>query len=211
MPPNFYFLQQDYVAAEAGPWSWTVSRPSIVSDFTPGRGRNLSSLIPAYALISRHLGLPLRFPGSEQAYGAITECTDAAYLARAIAWIATAPGLANRAVNVTNGDCYRWRHLWPRFAAAFGLSMAPPQRIRLSEFMADKAPVWDAIVDAHGLEPMPLSAMAQWAYGDFVFGTEHDVLMNTTRLRQSGFHDMIDSEAMFLGHFDRYRAARLIP
>jgi hypothetical protein len=43
--------------------------------------------------------------------------------------------------------------VWPAFAAHFGLELGEPRHILLTEFMADKGPVWDTIVERHG--PLP--------------------------------------------------------
>lgn len=211
MPPDFYYDQQDYVAARAGPWTWTISRPPLVYDFAPGRARNLISVIAVYAAISRELGVPLSFPGSRAAYGVIAECAAAAHLAKAIVWMATTEGCANQAFNITNGDCFRWENLWPGFASYFDLAVGPVRKISLAHVMADKATVWDRIVERHGLKPTPYEDMALWSYGDFVFSPGYDVLTDTTKARLHGFHDVVDSQAMFIEMFDRYRAARLIP
>lgn len=56
-----------------------------------------------------------------------------------------------------------------------------------------------------------LDEMAVWGFGDFLLQQDYDVVSSTTRLRQAGFHDTVDTEAMFLGHLARYRAARLLP
>ncbi|NND49949.1 MAG: hypothetical protein HKN60_06835, partial [Rhizobiales bacterium] len=40
---------------------------------------------------------------------------------------------------------------------------------------------------------------------------EYDFISDTTRVRQSGFSECIDSEQMFLGMFARFRDDKLIP
>jgi len=211
MPPNFYFDQQDYVAARAGQWTWTISRPSLVYEFAPEQPRNLVPLIGVYAAISRELGLPLTFPGKPGNFVALNECTDARHLAKAIVWMATEERCANQVFNATNGDAFRWEHLWPRFAAYFGMNPGPVRPLPLARFMADKGPVWERVVARHGLEPTPYERMAVWPYGDFVFGSDWDLFSDTTKLRRYGFPEAIDSEAMIFAHLDRYREAGLIP
>jgi hypothetical protein len=51
---------------------------------------NLSMVISVYASISRELGLPLRFPGTRNAYTALYQVTSADILARATEWAVTA-------------------------------------------------------------------------------------------------------------------------
>lgn len=211
MPPNFYYDQQDYIEARAGPWTWTTSRPCLVYDFVPGRPRNLISVLAAFAAISRELGLPLCFPGPRQAFDCLGECAAVPHVAKAIAWMASEERCANQAFNITNGDCFRWQALWPRLAEYFAMAPGPVRSLSLASTMADKAPVWQRVVERYRLEPTPYEKMALWAYGDFVFSPTYDILSDTTKIRRFGFHDCLDSEEMFFTMLDRYREARLIP
>jgi hypothetical protein len=72
-----------------------------------GNPMNLSMVISVYASISRELGLPLRFPGTSNAYTALYQVTSADILARATEWATTSPSAANEIFNVTAGvDVY---------------------------------------------------------------------------------------------------------
>ena len=213
LPPNFYYDQQDLVAARSAgrPWCWTASRPGFIVDFAPRRARNLVSTIGVYAAICRATGTPFDFPGPPGAYDRLLEATDADQLARAIRWMFAEPRAAGQAFNITNGDVFRWSRLWPRLAAYFGL---PPGRVRplpLAGWMADKEPVWQEIVARHGLVAQKMGAIARWDFMDFALGLQHDIHSSMTRARLAGFHDIEDTEAMFRRHLDAYRAARLLP
>ena len=190
MPPNFYYAQEDYFrgASRGKPWSCTMLRPDVVCGPGTGHPMNLTMVLAVYATISKELGLPLRFPGTPAAYRALAQVTDNGLLARANAWAATEPRCAGEAFNVTNGDLFRWEHLWPRIAESFGMEAGPPQPLRLAEFMADKGPLWDDLVRRHGLRPYPYGQVASWGFGDFVFGCEYDVISDTTKARRYGFH-----------------------
>ena len=213
MPPNFYYDQQDLVARrqQGRPWSWSSARPHGICGYATGNPMNLVMVLAAYATVSKALGLPLRHPGSEANMRALYNVTDSALLARAVTWMATEPACANEPFNVTNGDAFRWEHLWPRIAEYFQMPLAPSQRIELTAMMADKAPVWERLVAEHGLQPIDWERLVSWGYGDFVFGPEYDILSSTTKIRQHGFTEVVDSEEMFLRLFDELRAARIIP
>ena len=213
MPPNFYYDQQDLLAARAAGagWSWSASRPNVVCDFAPARPRNLVSIIGAYAAICRAYGVPMDFPGSAAGFETLTEVTDARLLARALAWVSTAPAATDRAFNVTNGDIFRWSTLWPVFAEFFGLRCGEPRPFRLADWMDDKQEVWSAIVREHGLVQPALDRVAAWEFGDFVFGQDYDVISDLCRIRQAGFCDCLDSESMFIDHFRAYREAGILP
>ena len=58
--------------------------------------------------------------------------------------------------------------------------------------------------------PTPFEEIALWAFGDFVFGQDFDLISDTTKARRFGFHD-VDSEAMLFGMLEQYRTARILP
>ncbi len=208
--PNFYYDQQDFVTQHAGRWDWSISRPALVYDFTPGRSRNPISVIAAYAQISRALGLPLDYPGSQASYRALIEGVAASHLATAAVWIATTDACANQAYNVTNGDCFRWKDIWPKIAAYFGLPTGRPRSLSLAKTMSGKGSVWEDIVRRYNLVKTDLGDLALWSFADFLFGSDWDLCSSTTKLRQAGFTDMVDTEAMIFKLFDFYRSKKII-
>ena len=211
--PNFYYNQQDWLEArqKGKRWTWSAVRPHAVCGFSTSNPMNLTSAIAVYAAIQKELGLPLSFPGKPGAYAALYQTTDAALLAKGIEWMGTEPKAANQAFNITNGDLIRWQNLWPRFAAFFGMEVAPPKQVSLKAYMADKGPVWDRIVAKHGLKPHRFDQIASWAYPDNVFNSDYDIISDTGRARRLGFHDSLDSEEMFLRIFGEFRRDRHIP
>ncbi len=213
MPPSLYHGQEDYLRAvqKGRPWTWSALRPQAVCGLSIGNPLNLTSVLAVYAVISRELGLPLRWPGKPTAYRTVYQVTDSGLLGRAMVWAATTPDCANRAFNIANGDVFRWENVWERIAEYFGMEAGPPQPIGLAETMADKEPLWNRIVERHGLTPTPFGKAANWAFGDYAFGSDWDVCMDTTRCRRAGFLDFVDTEEMFVRQFDELRAARIIP
>lgn len=186
-------------------------RPDAVCGFSIGNPMNLSLVIAVYAAISKELGLPLRFPGKSGAYTALAQVTDSTHLARATGWAATIPNGANKIFNITNGDYFRWEHLFPKFAKFFNMEYAPPQTVSLAELMVDKEPVWNAIAAKYQLKPYSYESLATWRFGDFIFGCDYDVISDTTKVRQFGFHEVIDSETMFLNLFRQFQRVQVIP
>lgn len=213
LAPNFYYDQQDYVAnkQEGKSWSWSASRPHGLLHDVPNTPRNLVLVIAAYALISKELGLPLCFPGTQANYEAIYQCTSTRHLAEAIRFIVDAPACANEAFNVTNGDYIRWSRLWPVFARYFGMEIGPVRTVRLAEVMADKAEVWQRIVKRHGLKDTPYERLALWNYGDFVFTPGWDMMSDTTKLRQAGFTPVVRTEDEFIRYFEHFRSVGILP
>jgi nucleoside-diphosphate-sugar epimerase len=213
LPPNFYYDQQDLITERQNgkQWTWSASRPYFLIDFAPDRPRNVVSVIGAYAAICRELGVPLNFPGTETCWNCLSEATDARQLARAMVFLSTCAKTRNEAFNVTNGDLFRWKHLWPRIARLFDMPCGEVQTLSLNQWMADKDPIWERIVRQHKLKPRRLDEVALWAFGDFVFRQSCDVISSMTKIRIAGFHDTVDSEELYLAILRQYREARILP
>lgn len=213
MPPNFYYDQEDALARRQRDqrWTWSACRPNVVCSADPERSRNLTAVIGAYASICRHLRVPLDFPGTRAGYESLTEVTEREHLADALLWMATDSQAANAAFNITNGDAFRWSRMWPAIAATWGVPCGEPRDVRLAAWMADKEPVWAEIVSAHGLRPRPLSEVALWSFGDFVFRQDWDVISDLGRLRRAGWGASVDSFAMFAAQFAALGQAGILP
>ena len=133
LPPNFYYDQEDFLIAESQDklWSWSALRPDLIMGPSEGYPMNLLMVIAVYAAICKEIGVPLAFPGTGGAYTALFDATDATHLERAAEWSATEPGCAGEIFNITNGDLFRWEHLWPRIASMFGMEPGPPTLLPL--------------------------------------------------------------------------------
>src|SRR5271166_2652899 len=213
MPPNFYYDQEDYLRAiqPHTAWSWTVFRPTVVYGIAVGNPMNVTTVIGAYAAISRELGLPMRFPGSQTAYTVLNQGVDAGLIARAILWAGESERARNQIYNITNGDLFRWSRMWPHIARRFGMETAEPQRFPLAEFMADKEALWTAMVARYGLQPTPFGDVVGWPFGEFVLQRDFDHVLDTTKLRAHGFDGFEDTCKMFDRQFEQMQRMRMIP
>ena len=213
MPPEFNVDQQIFLENRqpGKAWTWSAIRPSVVCGFALGNPMNLAMVIAVYAAVSKQLGLPLRFPGKPGAYDKLLEMTDAGLLARATVWAATEQRCANQAFNINNGDLFRWSEMWPKIARFFELEVAPPLPMSLAVVMADKEPLWNAMIAKYGLEPNPYRDVSSWRFGDFVFSWDYDMFADGSKARRFGFHDHVETEAMFSNIFSDFRRRRIIP
>ncbi|MDX6378718.1 MAG: hypothetical protein QOE98_3021 [Gaiellaceae bacterium] len=212
---NFYYEQEDvlWAAAERDGFTWSVHRPHTLIGWALGNAMNMGVTLAVYAAICRETGRTFRFPGSEQQWEAVTDVTDARLLADHLVWAATAPAAADQALNIVNGDVFRWRRLWPRLAAALGVEPegyhdAPAP---LQEQMADAADVWPGIVRRHGLRDIPVETLASWWHTDADLGRTIETFTEMGLNRRLGFMGVQDSESSFTDLFDRLRAERIVP
>lgn len=213
MPPEFNVDQQDFLEARqrGKRWTWSAIRPSVVGGVALGNPMNLALVFAVYASIAKELRVPLRFPGKPGAYDKLLEMTDARLLARATVWAATDPHCANQAFNISNGDLFRWNDLWPKLARYFDVDVAPPLPMSLATVMADKEPVWNAMVAKHGLAPTAYRDVSSWAFGDFVFSWDYDMFADGSKARRFGFHEYVATDEMFFRLFDDLKRRLVIP
>ena len=102
MPPNFYYDQEDFLRArqQGKSWSWTALRPEATLGFGNDNPMNLGMSITACAAISKELGLPLRFPGTEKSYQVLYQLTSADILAKATIWAGQSEAARNQTFNL---------------------------------------------------------------------------------------------------------------
>jgi nucleoside-diphosphate-sugar epimerase len=218
---NFYWEQEALLRAEAERrgFAWTILRPQIIFGEALGAAMNLIPAIGAYAALLKADGEPLHFPGGGDT---ILEAVDADLLARVIDWAGRTPAARNQAFNVTNGDVFTWRGVWPAIAAALGMAVGEDRPMSLAQAMAGRAGDWDALRRAHGLAAPGLDAFVGqgFHYADFTMGYGRPAaagtlagaaLVSTVKLRQAGFCEAVDTEAMFRRFFRLFQEARLLP
>lgn len=213
MPPNFYYDQEDFLRERSAgkSWSFTALRPEAVCGFAVGNPMNLTMVIAVYAALSKELGLPLRFPGPEAAYRALYQVTSADILAEAADWAGRTDAARGEIFNITNGDYFRWQHMWPKIARTFRMEVADPVPMPLTTYMADKGPLWARMTEKYGLRPIPYETLVSWPFGDFLFNSGFDNVSSTIKARRAGFGACIDTEDMFTTFFDRLRRQRVLP
>jgi nucleoside-diphosphate-sugar epimerase len=212
---NFYYVQEDvlFAAAERDGFSWSVHRPHTLIGWALGNAMNMGVTLAVYAAICQETGRKFRYPGSQQQWEAVTDVTDARLLADHLVWAATTPAAANEALNIVNGDVFRWRRLWPRLAAALDVEPAPfdGEPAQLEEQMVDAAEVWPEIVRRHGLRDIQVDTLASWWHTDADLGRTIETFTDMGKSRRLGFTGVRDTESSFTDLFARLRAERIVP
>jgi nucleoside-diphosphate-sugar epimerase len=213
LPPNFYYTQEDTLrrlAAERG-LEFVLLRPDVVVGDVVGNPMNIAMVIGAFAAISKATGTPFRFPGSAHVYEDVfAQVTDARLLGRASLYTALADGARNRAFNYVHAP-FRWREVWTRVGTALGLEVAEPAPMKLATHMKWQAPVWDRIVGRHDLVRTPWEELVAWPFGDFVFGTDFDMVSDTDAIRAAGFAETIDSADAIIEAIRSLQLRRVLP
>src|ERR1700745_3327647 len=187
---NFFLDQEDYVrdmGAEHG-FSWTALRPQLVTGPTPG-ALNVLPAIGVYAAIRREKGEPFGFPGGPSF---VWEAADADLVGDVMVWAAQSPQAANEAFNITNGDVFEWRNVWPALAETLGVETGPDMPTSVAADLEENADVWHQIVAKYDLRSRNLRELV--GHGDqhadfaFAYGAPAGprAFVSTIKLRQAG-------------------------
>jgi nucleoside-diphosphate-sugar epimerase len=217
---NFYFTQEELLAKRrrSARWSVTVLRPTVVYGGALGTNMNLVPVIGAYASLLRDEGRPLHFP-KEWGAPSLVEAVDAGLLARAIVWSSSSPRANDEAFNVTNGDVFSWRNVWPSIAGAFGMEAGGPLPISFAEWMPRQAPAWSRLVARHHLDApsdiLEFVGENSLVYADMLLreppAPRPPLLNSTVKIRQAGFGECIDTQDMFVEWFTRLQESGILP
>lgn len=210
---NFYFDQQDDLAeaAAGNGWSWVALRPHIVCGLNLHASMNPLVLIGAYASICKALGQPLTFPGKSAAYDTLYQATDADLLGRAGAWSLFADSAANQAYNITNGDLYRWRHVWELLADKLDMPLADPAQQSLAPFSVEHAGLWSQLAQSQNLLEADIHKLGDWTFANYIISCDWDIAASTVKARLHGFNDCRDSLEMWATRFDEMQHSRILP
>ena len=193
---------------KAGPYS--TLRPHAIYGFAVKSPYNHLMALALYACISKEFGLPLRWAGSPGVFTALYQWTEAAHLAKGMAWAATSEACSNESFNFTNGDYDRWCNLWPAIADFFDMETGPVQTISLGQMMVDKGPVWEGIRDRHGLR-YGMDDLVDWRFPDWAYGQEFDQMSSMTKARKAGWTTINPTQEMLLRLLGDLRRDRIIP
>tara|TARA_R110002073_G_scaffold5619_2_gene34492 strand:- start:2391 stop:3461 length:1071 start_codon:yes stop_codon:yes gene_type:complete len=203
---NFYWLQEDYLKERQleSNWSYSIWRPQVVIGHGAEAPMNMLAAIGAYAAFCRFDKVPFCYPGGPNNP---IEATDADLLARAILFGLESDKARNQIFNVTNGDVFEWRNMWPVIGATLGLTVGEDRPHLLTTFYKREQD-WQKIVERYGLQPCTLRDFVgdSFHYADALFATHSDdppppSLVSTIKLRQAGFAECIDTEDMFANWF----------
>ena len=220
--PNFYWYQERYLrAAQARKatgkaWSWSILRPVLIVGDSVGSAMNVIPALGVYAALQRARGVnTLAFPGGA---GRVAQAVDADLLARCIAWSGEAEAARNEIFNVTNGDVFVWPNVWPAIAEALGMLPGDPVPLSLDREIRPREAEWAQLRARYGLRSGTLREFVglSFEYADYTMGYGRDrpgpaALVSTIKLQQAGFHEVMDTEAMFAKCFAAMQTKRLLP
>ena len=127
--PNFYFAQEDALAA----WStkhatqWTVTRPASIIGAVKEAAMNITFALAIYACIQKELGLKLEFPADTGAWDANKDLSAVKLVAYFEEWAVLTSGAADQCLNIVDDSRFSYGVFWPTLASWYGLAYQIPE------------------------------------------------------------------------------------
>ncbi|OQE40371.1 hypothetical protein PENCOP_c006G06720 [Penicillium coprophilum] len=226
---NFYFPQEDTLTAmqRGKAWSWNVIRSeAIIGANSQPYGLNEALTIAMYFLICRELGTAAPMPTNQRYWEGTEDVSYAPLIADLTIFVSTRKSCANEAFNITNGDYFSWRYMWPRLASSLGANADSQQHFekavpkegefqvewRLAEWCQDKRKAWEDLCDRQNLPGAKATFdLAGWEVGDFLFQRTWSATLSINKARRFGWTGHIDSYQSFVDTFNKFRQLGLIP
>ena len=193
--------------------TWSVHRPNVIFGFSPYSLMNIIGTLCVYAVICKHEGISLKFPGSKVAWENYYVASDADLIAEQQIWAVVEPSARNEAFNCNNGDVFKWRHLWKVLAEKFGIEnygFEEGEKVSLVDLMKDKGSVWDEIVRENQLQPTKLEEVGVWWFGDLLHMVG-DFVDSMNKSKEYGFLGFRNSEKSLIACIDKMKAYKIVP
>lgn len=214
---NFYWLQEDYLKAKSASsgFAFSIWRPQLIVGPNYGVVMNLPPIIGAYAAICKEEGRPFSFPGGA---GWVWEAVDTNLVADALFWGAEADAAKGETFNLTNGEVFEWRDIWPAMAEVLGVEVGPDNPTSMVEFLLGKSDVWDRIVEKYGLRKIKMSELVGEShhYADFCFAygataSPPPAFVSTVKIKKAGFCGVADTEETFCYWLRKLQERKILP
>lgn len=196
--------------------TWSVHRPGVIFGFSPYSLMNIIGGLCVYATICKHEGKPLKFPGTRACWDSYWDVSDADLIAEHQIWAAVDPYAKNEAFNCSNGDVFKWKHLWKVLAEQFEVEYEEfaeddgDSRLGLVQMMKDKDEVWDQIVREKDLVPTKLEEVECWWFVDAMlsYGSNLDSM---NKSKEHGFVGFRNTKTSFVSWIDKMKASKIVP
>ena len=215
--PNFYWLQEDFLRdhAKQHSYDFTILRPQMIVGPNHGVVMNLPPVIGVYAALRTAEGLPFSFPGGADR---VLEAVDVRLVGAACRWAATEQSAVGQTYNLTNGEVFSWRDMWPAIASALEVAIGDDEPLSIAEYFADRSGLWDSLVVDHNLKSNTLAQVVGEShyYADlcFAYGVSEPlppIFVSTIKINQAGFTQTYNSEESFCYWLRDLRTRRIIP
>jgi nucleoside-diphosphate-sugar epimerase len=165
-------------------------------------------------------------PTNQRYWEGTDDVSSSKLIADLTLYVSTNGKARNQAFNVTNGDYFTWRYMWPRLAKYFGAKASSEYKFTkpypeegsvqleksLLEWSQDKETIWNKICDESGVpQAKPTWSFGTWAFQDWVFQRTWSATLSVNKARKFGWTGHVDTYDSFIEVFDEFVKAKLLP
>ena len=158
-------------------------------------------------------GVSFEIPGNKESWEYYYVASDADLIAEQQIWAVMDPNARNEAFNCSNGDVFKWKHLWKELDGQFGIEnygFAESEKVSLVELMKDKGPVWDEIVRENKLQLTKLKEVGAWWFADLVL-KGGDIMDSLNKSKEYAFLGFRNSKKSLVAWIDKNKAYKIVP
>jgi hypothetical protein len=162
---------------------------------------NLPPVVGVYAALRQAEGLPFAFPGGVDR---ALEAVDVRLVGDSCLWAATHQCAEGETYNLTNGEVFSWRDMWPAIAQTLEVSLGEDESLSVADYVMQREPLWQNIVAKHKLSENTIEQIVGEShhYADLCFahGTSEPtppIFVSTVKIHQAGFTQTYNSEESF--------------
>ena len=116
---------------------------------------------------------------------------------------------------MTNGDVFKWKHLWSVLAEQFGIEefgFVEGENRGLEEMMKGKEGVWEEIVKENQLQKTSLQEVGNWWFTDAILSAPLQLpLVSMNKSKEHGFLGFRNSQNSFVTWIDKMKAYKIVP
>jgi hypothetical protein len=162
--------------------------------------------------LCRAAGEPLDFPGAGRT--SVVTAIDTDLIGEALLWAAESPAARDETFNLSNGDVFAYRDIWPVLGEAFGVLPGRDRSFTLEAEMARLAPVWARLVGEQQLAaPADLITFLGGSISltDLCLASDLREALSTIRLRKAGFAGCASTVDVIRKWIARYQELKLLP
>jgi hypothetical protein len=81
----------------------------------------------------------------------------------------------------------------------------------LADVMPEQAAVFARVAERHGLRGIELKSIVNWGWVDYMLRMEHDVVLETGKIRRAGFHDCVETDSVFVQRLAQLQQHKVLP
>ena len=128
LEPNFYYPQEDalFEYCKAQGVDWNVLMPGPILGAVPDAAMNAAFPLAAYAVVCKHLGEPLEFPGDIDSWQMGQSMSSSMMNAYMEEWAVLTDRAKDQRFNVCDSSAFAWEKGWPHIAGWYGIEWKGP-------------------------------------------------------------------------------------